>query len=194
RSPAVRASAASALPASLAFPRPAPQGRPWPAGPAAGCTASPVLRLLRWRQSPTRPPRSSSASSCTPIAARPRNLTSMLLLLRFVRYDINRAKTAMNHAIAVILHPGFQMLDVTGPVAAFEIANRFRPGSYALTVLAPEGGGKVPSSSGLGLDAAPLDDAEYDTILVSGGEIVRSMAAMQEIVGWLRQAEARRIA
>lgn len=100
----------------------------------------------------------------------------------------------MSRSIAFILHPGFQMLDVTGPVAAFEIANRFRPGSYALTVLAPEGGGKVPSSSGLGLDAAPLDDAEYDTVLVSGGEIVRSMAAMQEIVGWLRQAEARRIA
>ncbi|WP_421926042.1 GlxA family transcriptional regulator [Neoaquamicrobium sediminum] len=100
----------------------------------------------------------------------------------------------MSRAVAIILHPGFQMLDVTGPVAAFEIANRFRPGSYTLTVLAPEGGGRVQSSSGLDLDAAPLDDAEYDTVLVSGGEIIRSMSAMQEIVGWLPQAKARRIA
>ena len=100
----------------------------------------------------------------------------------------------MSRAVAIILHPGFQMLDVTGPVAAFEIANRFRPGSYTLTVLAPEGGGRVPSSSGLDLDAAPLDNREYDTVLVSGGEIIRSMSAMQEIVGWLPQAKARRIA
>lgn len=100
----------------------------------------------------------------------------------------------MSRSVAFILHPGFQMLDVTGPVAAFEIANRFRPGSYTLTVLAPEGGGKVQSSSGLALDTAPLDDTRYDTILVSGGEIVRSMAAMQAIVAWLRQAQARRIA
>jgi hypothetical protein len=39
-------------------------------------------------------------------------------------------------------------LDAAGPTAAFEIAERFRPGTYELALLAP-GGGEVESSSGL---------------------------------------------
>jgi len=95
--------------------------------------------------------------------------------------------------IAIVIFPGFQILDVTGPVAAFEIAGRFRPDSYALHVLSADGGA-VESSSGLPLAAAPLDDREYDTILVSGGDVARSMADLMRIVPWLRQATARRIA
>jgi transcriptional regulator GlxA family with amidase domain len=99
----------------------------------------------------------------------------------------------MHRAIAVVLHPGFQLLDAAGPMTAFEIAERFRPGSYALALLAP-GGGEVESSSGVRLAAQPLDDGRLDTVVVSGGEIIRSMAAAQEIVAWLRRTRARRIA
>jgi transcriptional regulator GlxA family with amidase domain len=60
-------------------------------------------------------------------------------------------------------------------------------------LLAP-GGGEVESSSGLRLAAGPLEDGSFDTIVVSGGEIVRSVAAAQEIVAWLRRARARRTA
>jgi transcriptional regulator GlxA family with amidase domain len=99
----------------------------------------------------------------------------------------------MSRSIAVVIHPGFQLLDAAGPTTAFEIAGRFRPGSYDLLLLAP-GGGAVESSSGLSLAAEPLRDGPFDTVLVSGGEIVRSMAAMHEIVGWLKRVETRRIA
>jgi transcriptional regulator GlxA family with amidase domain len=95
--------------------------------------------------------------------------------------------------IAVVLHPGFQLLDAAGPMTAFEIAERFRPGSYQLALLAP-GGGEVESSSGVRLSAKPLEDGRFDTIVVSGGEIIRSMAAAKEIVVWLKRARARRIA
>jgi transcriptional regulator GlxA family with amidase domain len=99
----------------------------------------------------------------------------------------------MPRTVAVVIHPGFQLLDAAGPTAAFEIAERFRSGSYDLKLLAP-GGGQVESSSGLGPSAEPLSEAAFDTVVVSGGEIVRSVAAAQEVVAWLRRTRARRIA
>lgn len=99
----------------------------------------------------------------------------------------------MRRSVAVVIHPGFQLLDAAGPTTAFEIAERFRPGSYGVTVLAP-GGGEVESSSGLKLSAKPLKHGPYDTIIVSGGEIVRSMPSLKAILAWLKRTKARRIA
>jgi transcriptional regulator GlxA family with amidase domain len=99
----------------------------------------------------------------------------------------------MRRAVAFVIFPGFQLLDAAGPTTAFEIAERFRPGSYDLTLLAP-GGGPVESSSGLTLSAEPLADGDFDTVVVSGGEIDRSMAALHEIVAWLGRSGARRTA
>jgi len=99
----------------------------------------------------------------------------------------------MSRAVAIIIFPGFQLLDAAGPASAFEIAERFRPGSYALTIAAPDGGA-VESSSGLTLAALPLGDEPVDTVVISGGDIVRSMPEAHQIVDWLRRTPARRIA
>lgn len=99
----------------------------------------------------------------------------------------------MSRAIAVVIFPGFQLLDAAGPSSAFEIAERFRPGSYDLTLLAPDGGW-IESSSGLTLSATPLDDRAFDTVVVSGGELDRSMPALHAILGWLRSVRPRRFA
>lgn len=99
----------------------------------------------------------------------------------------------MRRGVAIVVHPGFQLLDAAGPTAAFEIAERFRPGTYDLALLAP-GGGEVESSSGLRLSARRLGDGPFDTVIASGGEIVRSEAAAREIVTWLKRIQARRIA
>ena len=98
----------------------------------------------------------------------------------------------MSRTVALVIHPGFQLLDAAGPASAFEIAERFRPGSYDLSLMAP-GGGEVESSSGLKLSAARLKDGPFDTVMMSGGEIIRSMDAFREILVWLRRASARRI-
>ena len=96
--------------------------------------------------------------------------------------------------IGIIIHPGFQLLDAAGPVAAFELAEHYQPGSYRLAMLAP-GGGEIESSSGMRLSARALSaDEELDTAIISGGEIIRSMAAAQAIVAWLRAARVRRTA
>ena len=54
----------------------------------------------------------------------------------------------MPRRIAFLIYPDFQLLDVAGPIAAFEIAERYRPGSYALRVVAAEPG-SIASSSGV---------------------------------------------
>lgn len=99
----------------------------------------------------------------------------------------------MTHEVAVVIFPGFQLMDAAGPVAAFEIAERLRPGAYRLSLLAP-GGGEVASSSGLSLLAGSLQEGPFDTILVSGGDAARSLAAASEIVDWLAATPKRRIA
>jgi len=100
----------------------------------------------------------------------------------------------MPRAVAVVIFPGFQLLDAAGPSSAFEIAERFRPGSYDLTLVAPDGG-QIASSSGLTLAARPLDAAgAFDTVVVSGGEIGGAMPEAHRIVDWLRTTPARRVA
>ncbi|MGK9050746.1 GlxA family transcriptional regulator [Neorhizobium petrolearium] len=98
----------------------------------------------------------------------------------------------MIRTVAVVIFPGFQILDAAGPAAAFEIAERFSPGSYDLVLMAP-GGGEVESSSGLKLSARPLEEGALDTVVMSGGDIIRSREALQEILAWLRRVEPRRM-
>jgi transcriptional regulator GlxA family with amidase domain len=131
-------------------------------------------------------------------AGRTQNLPVYLLLLnlslpRSVWNDEDQAKPAMRRAVAVVIFPGFQLLDAAGPTAAFEIAERFRPRSYELTLLAPDGG-EVESSSGLRLSTQPLSEGSFDTIIVSGGDIIRSLPAAKMIVAWLQRTAARRSA
>lgn len=97
----------------------------------------------------------------------------------------------MPRSLALVIFPGFQLLDAAGPIAAFEIAERYRPGSYDLAVLAP-GGGQVASSSGVRFAAEPLADGPFDTIMISGGDGTRAIEELSHIVRWLKVASARR--
>jgi transcriptional regulator GlxA family with amidase domain len=72
--------------------------------------------------------------------------------------------------MAFLIYPGFQLLDAAGPIAAFEIAGRYSPGSYSLRVIAAEAG-LVASSSGVPLQAQPFSSASgVDTLIVAGGD------------------------
>nr|MEA2797849.1 hypothetical protein [Phenylobacterium sp.] len=101
----------------------------------------------------------------------------------------------MTRKIAVIIFPDFQILDATGPIAAFEIAGRISPGAYALEVLAA-GGGEVASSSAVRIVARPLDEAPYDTLVVAGGNGSRNFADLRPTFDWLerRARDVRRTA
>ena len=101
----------------------------------------------------------------------------------------------MTRHIAVVVFPGFQLLDAAGPIAAFEIAGRLCAGAYAIEVLAPDAG-PAASSSGVSLAAAALGEGPYDTIMVAGGIGTRSLPELTPVVTWLRGAapRARRVA
>lgn len=82
----------------------------------------------------------------------------------------------MRRPVAFLIFPDFQLLDAAGPIAAFEIAEYVRPGSYALSVVASEPG-LVRSSSGASMHARRLPAARsVDTLLVAGGNGTRGAA------------------
>jgi transcriptional regulator GlxA family with amidase domain len=100
----------------------------------------------------------------------------------------------MSRRIAVVIFPGFQLLDAAGPIAAFEIAGRYADGVYGIEVLAAEAGG-VASSSGVRMAAEALGDGPYDTIVISGGDGTRALPELAAIVAWLQRTApaARRV-
>jgi transcriptional regulator GlxA family with amidase domain len=82
----------------------------------------------------------------------------------------------MPRRVAFLIYSDFQLLDAAGPIAAFEIAERYNPGSYALRVVAVEPG-LVVSSSGASMHAGPLGRAlTVDTLVVAGGDGSRAAA------------------
>ncbi len=75
----------------------------------------------------------------------------------------------MTRRIVFLIYPDFQLLDAAGPIAAFEIAERHKPGSYELRICAATTG-LVASSSGATMLAGPLPRAAaVDTLVVVGG-------------------------
>lgn len=70
--------------------------------------------------------------------------------------------------VAFLVYPGFQILDLTGPLAAFHIAASIAGGvSYRLEVISPTGGAIV-SSCGLEVTTRSVGNAPYDTLIVVG--------------------------
>ena len=101
----------------------------------------------------------------------------------------------MTRRTAFVVFPGFQILDATGPIAAFDLATRFMPGAYAIELMAIDGG-MVASSSGVAVATVPLGAGPFDTIILSGGGLRGDFAELEPIVAWVRHEadEARRVA
>ncbi|MFO1135900.1 MAG: GlxA family transcriptional regulator [Rhodoblastus sp.] len=93
--------------------------------------------------------------------------------------------------IAFLVFEDFQILDASGPLAAFEIAARYRPGAYRLRVVAAEGGA-VRASCGLCVVAEPFAAAERcDTLIIAGGEGTRRPATDAATLDFIRATAAR---
>lgn len=95
----------------------------------------------------------------------------------------------MSETLAFIIFPGFQLLDLSGPVEVFSSANpeRGEP-RYEVRVLA-ERAGLVASSSGLALQAEALPEPQSlagASLLVVGGPGVQVALQQGRLAGWLR--------
>jgi transcriptional regulator GlxA family with amidase domain len=105
------------------------------------------------------------------------------------RNDKEPSFFAMPRTVGVLIFPDFQILDASGPIAAFEIATRFVPGAYDLRVMA-RNPGPVASSSGLLVMGAPLSDEPLDTLVVAGGEGTRAPGICSQTLDWVRRASS----
>jgi len=71
--------------------------------------------------------------------------------------------------IGFLVFPGFNILDLAGPFAAFDIPRReVKPSPYRLTVFS-ESGGEVESAGGVSVNTLPIAKARLDTLVVIGG-------------------------
>lgn len=83
----------------------------------------------------------------------------------------------MPRDIGFFVFPAFQILDLTGPLSAFQIADALAGGNaYRLHVMSRDGGA-VTSTAGLQVLTRPPPAHGFDTLIVAGGAGTRSEAA-----------------
>src|SRR3954468_1024336 len=71
--------------------------------------------------------------------------------------------------IGFLVFPDFNILHLSGPLAAFDVPRReIRPSPYSLTAYSEEGG-PVMSSCGVSVNTLPLRRTRLDTFIVVGG-------------------------
>lgn len=100
----------------------------------------------------------------------------------------------MTHKVALLVYPGFELLDAAGPAAVFAGANRAlgeggRRPFYAVEMVSADGG-PVVSSSGVALQTRALSrmpPAKVYTLLIAGAEAesVRAVIAEPAVRRWV---------
>lgn len=100
----------------------------------------------------------------------------------------------MTRCLRFVLYPRFQLLDVAGPVAAFEAANELLADSYRIELVSLDGG-PIASSSGLTLASTRLGDClplttSGDTLLTVGGHGINAASENPELLAQLKQQAA----
>ena len=97
----------------------------------------------------------------------------------------------MTRTIGFVIFPGVQILDATGPIAAFEVGGRVARQPYAIRLFA-KAAGLVRSTSGVSLPAEPFAAAEgLDTLVVAGGDGTNAAAKDPAILDFVRSQAGR---
>jgi|UniRef100_C6BLQ0 transcriptional regulator GlxA family with amidase domain len=90
--------------------------------------------------------------------------------------------------IGFLVFPGCSLLDFTGPLTAFDVANRLAAHpAYRIEVLS-EAGAQVQSAPGLVMQTQALDDPAFDTLVISGGNGPRDDAFSPGLIAFVREA------
>lgn len=95
----------------------------------------------------------------------------------------------MSCRIVFVLFPGFQQLDLAGPMAVFELARLQQPDSYHWR-LAASRAGTARSSAGVDwpVQGLPRACSEGDLVMVIGGDGVDAAGRDTRLVRWLQRA------
>jgi transcriptional regulator GlxA family with amidase domain len=97
---------------------------------------------------------------------------------------------------AFLIFPDFQLLDMAGPLAAFQMAGYDQDAApYRLRVIS-EAGGLVRSSAGVAVASETLEEPPNDTLIVAGGAGARRGPVSSPLQDFLRRAAtmSRRVA
>lgn len=99
-----------------------------------------------------------------------------------------------SRTIGIVAFPDVEVLDITGPFEVFNFANLMlirqgvtQENIYTLKLLAEEPG-PVKTLSGLQIlaeDVYGASDAEFDTLLIPGGDIEKALAN-QKLIAWIQ--------
>jgi len=95
--------------------------------------------------------------------------------------------------VVIVVYPGVQTLDVTGPAEVLRAATLMRPSAYDVTVAARDQG-PLPTSTVSLMPDERLEDVEsgpIDTLIVAGGTGTRAAEDDERLVDWLREAARR---
>jgi transcriptional regulator GlxA family with amidase domain len=101
-----------------------------------------------------------------------------------------------SETVALVVYPGVQILDVTGPAAAFALANRCLAREHYRVEIVSATGGAIASSSAVTIATRSLRSLSprgIDTLLVTGGEDASVRDAMTDpaLRRWIVSAAAR---
>lgn len=94
--------------------------------------------------------------------------------------------------VVMFAFEGGNLIDIAGPLQAFETADRMRPGGtagYRLMTVS-EQGGPVTTAPGLAVVTEPLAalaGKSIDTLIVPGGLPVEGPVHLDTLIGWLRR-------
>lgn len=104
---------------------------------------------------------------------------------------------AKTHRLAILLYPGLQSLDLTGPLEVFAGASEAlsgaeAPPAYEVSTIALRAEPIVTSSGLAVLPGGPLPSAgSFDTLIVPGGDGRRQAVCEPALMRWLGRAGAR---
>lgn len=93
--------------------------------------------------------------------------------------------------IGVLIFPGFQLLDVAGPISVFEIARRYVRDVPEVRMMAIKPG-LVRSSSGTEMQARTLrSSGTVTTLLIAGGEGVEAASHCKQTIAFMQRLAGR---
>jgi len=87
----------------------------------------------------------------------------------------NPDNVAITRDIAFVVFPGFQIQDLSGPLATFEIAGNLAGCTPYCRYVVSLNGGPVLSSSGLAVMTEKISPDRYDTLILVGGDVVANL-------------------
>jgi transcriptional regulator GlxA family with amidase domain len=97
--------------------------------------------------------------------------------------------SAIPRHIAFFIYPHFNLIDLSGPLAAFATATDLAPGSYRFTVMSLEGG-EIESRAGVKVASEVAVPEGIDTLFVAGGAGVADREILPETIHFIRAAAA----